>query len=408
MDNKEGPFIPVPPEQKTVENISQTQPPAETSNPAPKPAEKKGFLGRLFGGFMPEDTANPTSEVSATVLSPEKEIAPASDKSNQSEKPEDVAEKVDATAQDIKEEVVQSSENEKETPEIDTQDAIIPESKQKESTIENDPHALDAQATNEEPTEEGKDENIEPPASVVTSPPNAEEETKEGGKNDEKTDDTDEKPFEEEKSPEDVSEDSTDGQPKSEGDKTDEQPQGERVAEVEALAKQAMEIKFEEENAEKGYNEAKEYIQKMKQIAESITDESAKTEIIQKIDAVTEKIMFNVLKTNNDTQKDEKIKELYTEMPTKSNVDSIMAYSALKNIGTDKGQGYVDMITDGELKADIQKKIDQGEDTIEIRSQRKDLWDQASKHAEENVFSDENTQEVAAKETIDEELPKAA
>ncbi len=158
------------------------------------------------------------------------------------------------------------------------------------------------------------------------------------------------------------------------------------VVRVGQLSEQAIKANFVPLHTETNYKKVKEYINKLGEVTNEITETPIKAEANTIKDATVAGVMMNVLKTNDDPEREIKMRELRTEMTTKSKVDTIMAYSALKNIGTDKGQGYVDMITDPTLKADIQKKIDSKTDNVQLRIQRKELWDTATADVQNGIL----------------------
>lgn len=445
MDNKEGPFKPVPEGNNAQENPAATPPTAEnkpmqeaTAQP-PKAKEKTGFFGRLFGFGQEEQPAPPTPETKQ----PE---AHAEDKANTTENPlpEDhtsswVPEKKDKSPEipadnasetstskegEIQnEEIAQKAEpqGDKE-PELDTQDAIIPASEKEETDTKTDVEEHQEQPSPVEDlkvADEDKKEEINEGNETIADPEEKQQDietqdavipTDDTGKSDgemkeEKTEDQDK----------DAETNMSDIPMKEENDGQEPQidtPTNEETATadddtIREAGEKAYKATISNEKGEIDYAEAQNQITTLTEQIEAITDEGAKKNAESIKDDTLISVLFNVLKTNNDPEKNAKIAELHEKMTDKAKADAIVGYSALKAIGTDKAQEFVDMITDAELKEKIQTEIKAG-DSIPLRVLRKELWDQVSTLGEESKKTIISSDESPEPASTDKEIPAAA
>lgn len=414
MEGKEAPFKPVPEENKKpeipadVQSPVDSKPTGETTTTQPKSKEKPGFFGRLFGlgqEEQPAQPAEPTPETEQPQSSVENDVNTQEDPRPEdhtsswvAEKSEEVSEEDNAS--DIQDSPKSSEINEanevseqkneqqvEKEPELDTQDAIMPESENEKA--------------DENTSAEEKQEQPSPVEDVKTEDQDTTEETKQ---EDTTNPAINEGKAEEKETPEEEEQQDMKTKEQSDSNEGD-------AASTDTLrqtGEHAYKATVSNEKGEINYEEAQNQINKMTESIASITDEQAKKDAQEIKDNTLMGVLLNVLKTNNDLEKNEKIAEMYEKMTDKSKADAIMGYSALKAIGSDKAQEFVDMITDTDLKDKVQTEIEKG-DTIPLRILRKELWDQASKQSEESM------QSILPKETInnsptssEDTLPKAA
>lgn len=412
MDNKEGPFTPVPDKPDTTAPQAESAV-SQQSEPAPK---KPGFFSRLLG-LGPDEPLPPVSQPE-NPSTPQDATKPDGDPQipvEQSTDPANINPTESVTAPTDTNEAssaISETKTKDERNQIDTEDAIVPSSQidtAEEPSKTQEPE--DTTETDKEDPSKPNNENSIPEVSESSTPsddiktneelpqeaevtPDEESENTQtdtfvptdttGNADDLQDVETIQKEATKPEPEENVASDEEKENIEINKDTPTQELRGGQDDTTETLrqaGEKAYKATLGDDKGEINYADALENINQMMETVDRIEDENTKSDARAVMNDALMGVLFNILKTNNDPEKHTKIWELYEKMTDKSKADAIMGYSALKETDKGKGEKFAEMITDAELKKKVQDEMKNG-DSIPLRILRKELWDQADTQSE--------------------------